>query len=388
MKEISDWKNMEIQKMTNAECAPIMPALDLTAERTHAIPLGELSALGAAFAPLATSIQTALAQTGGSGLYYVNTMGKQMFSTATGFIGSLKDGAGMVGGGQARMIPIAFDPATIAMTAMAATLVGVGRKLDEIGETQKQILSFLEAKERAQLQGNLNALGEVLTNFKYNWNDETYKKIKCAVVLQIKKEAEGSMVLARDRIAERVNKCIRFHSDGIVRENLKELLKKFQDYQLSLYLYAYSTFLEVILLGSFGADFLDSTQKRLCDYAFCYRELYTQCYDIMEHYAKSSVQAESIHALAAASRWMGSTIAKIPVISRSQMDENLIAAGEKLGRHRQDRARSALEVLTSVKKDVTQPFVENLRTINVIYNRSTAYLFDDKNLYLCQTEEA
>ena len=41
------------------------------------------------------------------------------------FIGSLKTSAGLVGGGQAQMMPLAFDPT---MLFMAATLANIDKK--------------------------------------------------------------------------------------------------------------------------------------------------------------------------------------------------------------------------------------------------------------------
>lgn len=55
-----------------------------------------------------------------------------------------------------------------------------------------------------------------------------------------------------------------------------------QDDQLALYLYSYSSFLEVLLLGNFTQPYLESMEKRISDYAPQYRELYTSCYNLLE----------------------------------------------------------------------------------------------------------
>ena len=98
-------------------------------------------------------MQTAVTGAGGSGLYYVNTAGKTMFQMKeTGnFIGSLKTSAGLVGGGQAQMMPLAFDPT---MLFMAAALANIDKKLDSIKEMQQEMMDFLVQKEKAELKGN------------------------------------------------------------------------------------------------------------------------------------------------------------------------------------------------------------------------------------------
>ena len=379
--ELDKRRDTVLQSMMDVACLPAMPDLDLAMNNATKIPLANLSALGVAFQPLTTAIQTAVTGGGGSGLYYVKTKGMQMFSTSEGFIGSLKTASGTVGGGQARMTALACDPT---MLFMAAALMNIEKKLDAIQETQEEILEFLEEKERAVLQGNLNVLGDVMSNFKYNWNNDTYKTNKHILVQQIKKEAEASIILYHDQIAKKLKKRSLIHSDQEVKGTLKKLQAQFKDYQLALYLYSYSTFLEVMLLGNFSEGYLDSVEQRISEYSFQYRSLYTECYSLMEDYSKSSIQSGMLSGLAVASKFMGETIAKVPVISKSQLDENLIEAGGRLGRHGEKRATVALEGLAQTRMSVTLPFVENIRAVNDLYNKPVVYLFDRDNVYIQQ----
>lgn len=369
-----------LEPMMNADLPPVMPEPDL-ATNTQKIPLSNLFALGVAFQPLTAAIQTAISGAGGSGLYYVNTKGMQMFSTSEGFIGSLQTAAGSVGGGQARMTALTCDPT---MLFMAVALMNIEKKLDTIRETQEEILAFLEKKERAVLQGNLNVLNDVISSYKYNWENETFKSNKHILVQQIKKESEASIILYRDQIAQRLKKRSFIHSDQEVNVTLKKLQGQFKDYQLALYLYAYSTFLEVILLGNFSEGYLNGVEHRIADYSFQYRSLYTECSTLMEDYSKSSVQAGMLGGLAAASKFMGETIAKVPGISKSQLDENLIKASGKLGSHCEKRAAVTLDGLAQARATPTLPFIENIRSINDLYNKPVAYLIDEENVYIQQ----
>ena len=381
--ELDKRREASLQTMMDVECLPAVPELDLAISSSNKIPLANLSALGVAFQPLTSAIQTAVTGAGGSGIYFVNTMGKQMFTTSGGteFIGSLKSATGMVGGGQARMTALACDPT---MLFMAAALMNIEKKLEAIQETQEEILEFLEEKERAVLQGNLNVLGDVITNFKYNWDNQTYKSNKHILVQQIKKETEASIILYRDQIAKKLKKRSPIHSDQEVKGTLKKLQAQFKDYQLALYLYSYSTFLEVMLLGNFSEGYLDSVEQRISEYSLQYRTLYTECYNLMEDYSKSSIQAGVLSGLAVTSKFMGETIAKVPVISNSQLDENLIEAGSRLDKHGSKRVTIALEGLAQTRMSVTLPFVENIRAVNDLYNKPVTYLFDSENIYVQQ----
>lgn len=382
--ELDKRQEVSLQAMMYVECLPAVPELDLAMSSATKIPLANLSALGVAFQPLTAAIQTVVgAGAGGSGIYFVNTMGKQMFNFqgSTDYTASLKGPNGGVGGGQAHLIQLPCDPT---MLFMAAALMNIEKKLDAIQETQEEILEFLEEKERAVLQGNLNVLGDVMTNFKYNWDNQTYKSNKHILVQQIKKETEASIILYRDQIAKKLKKRSFIHSDQEVKGTLKKLQAQFKDYQLALYLYSYATFLEVMLLGNFSEGYLDSVEQRISEYSLQYRTLYTECYNLMEDYSKSSIQAGVLSGLAVASRFMGETIAKVPVISNSQLDENLIEAGSRLDKHGSKRATAALEGLTQTRMSVTLPFVENIRAVNDLYNKPVTYLFDSENVYVQQ----
>ena len=373
-----------LEPLMKTSYPPVMPELDLSANTTK-IPLSDLSTLGVAFQPLTAAIQTVVSGGGGSGLYYVNTKGMQMFSTSEGYIGSLKTAAGTVGGGQARMTALPCDPT---MLFMAVALMGINQKLDNIQEAQKEILAFLEEKERAVLQGNLNALNDIMNSYKFNWDNDTFKTNKHILVQQIKKESEASIILYRDQIAQKLKKRSLIHVDQEVNATLKKLQTQLRDYQLALYLYAYSTFLEVMLLGNFEKDYLDSVEQRISEYTYQYRSLYTDCYNLMEEYSKSSIQSGVLGGLAVASKLMGEAIAKAPVISKSQLDENLIKASGKLNRQGEKRTTDALLGLIQNRVSVTLPFIENLRSINDLHNKPTAYLFDGENIYIQQEKSA
>jgi hypothetical protein len=107
----------------------------------------------------------------------------------------------------------------------------------------------------------------------------------------------------------------------------------------------------------------------------------------MEEYSKSSIQSGMLGILATGSRKMGEAIARVPVISNSQLDENLIDAGSRLGRQGNRRADATLAGLAQTRANVTQPFVEHIQTVRDLYNKPVTYLIDGKNVYVRQLAE-
>lgn len=363
-------------------CCPITDDIDLSSPEIIKIPLADISALGVAFKPLTAAVQSIISGAGGSGLYFVNTHGKEMFmkSGGKGFIGALKTAGGAVGGGQAEMLPLICDPTLL---FMSAALMNIEKKLNDILQIQQEIAEFLQQKETARLKGNLNSLIDILNNYKYNWNNAMYKTNKHILVQEIKLDAEQSILFYRKQIASTLQKRILFHTDREVKRILTKLQSQFEHYQLSIYLYAFSSFLEVMLLENFERQYIDNTIKRISEHSDCYESLYSDCFKQMKNYSSSSIQSGLSDGLSAASKAIGNTAAKIPFLSKSRIDESLIETGGKIKKRSAKKTEKTLKPFRDVKESPALPFVENLEAVNRLYNQPTAFLFDKDNLYLC-----
>lgn len=383
--KIQENKNNEIlQMMSNTPIYPILQESEVGVSNYTPLPLSRLSAYGTAFRPLTIAVQTAVGRAGGSGIYYVNTAGKTMFQMkgTNNFIGSLQTSTGMVGGGQAQMTPLACNPT---MLFMAAALANIDKKLDAIQDIQKEMMDFLVQKEKADLKGNLNFLFDVFNNYKYNWNNEMFKNSNHIKVLDIRQEAEKKIAFYREQIIANVNKKSLIHSDQTVNKQLQTVQDQFKDYQLALYLLGFSSFLEVMLLGNFDADYLTGISDKLERYSLNYRELYTKCYDEIESYSSTSVQSSMLKGIAKASTSVGKFVEKIPVISKGQADEALIAAGDKLDELNAGKLKKQMSSLIEHQSNSIRPFVDNIDTVNELYNKPIQLLVDKDNLYISTT---
>lgn len=373
--------NEILQMMNNTSIYPVLKESEVGVSNYTSLPLSRLAAYGTAFQPLITAVQTAVNGAGGSGIYYVNTAGKTMFQMkgTNNFIGSLQTSDGMVSGGQAKMTPLACDPT---MIFMAAVLANVEKKLDSIQDMQKEMMDFLVQKEKADLKGDLNFLFDVFNNYKYNWNNEMYKNSNHIKVLDIRQEAEKKIAFYREQIIAKVNKKSFIHSDQTVNKQLQMVQDQFKDYQLALYLFGFSSFLEVMLLGNFGKDYLTGISEKLEKYSLHYRELYTKCYDEIESYSSTSVQSSMLKGIAKASTSVGKIVEKIPVISKGQADEALIAAGDKLDELNAGKLRKQMSSLIERQSNSIRPFIENIDTVNELCNKPVELLVDKENLYI------
>ena len=376
-------KNEIAIAIMNKEYYPAIIKKDVSIEKHTKLPIAKISALGVAFEPLAAAFQNVLSgggvTTGICRVTIPNGMHLATRTNGTGFLGSALSNTTNQVAGQATLNPLLCDPT---MLFMAVALADINKKLDSIQEMQQELLDFLVQKERSELKGDLNFLADVHNNYKYNWNNEKYKNSNHIKVLDIMQSAERKIDFFREQIASKLNKKALFHSDQEVRKQLGKMQSEFKDYQVSLYLYSFSSFLQVMLLENFDSAYLDGITEKIEDYSFEYRELYAKSYAQIEGYANSSIQSNLLKGLASINKIAGEAISKVPVISKSQIDETLIGTSEKLGRFGTKRTEQTMRQFIEKQSAYVRPFIENINAVNRLYNRPLEILFDKENLYL------
>lgn len=387
-------KSMIMETMSTVEFYPsIVDDEESALENSVQVPWSEVSALGISMAPLANVFQGVL----DTGTAATETLYKAVFDNGGhlaaakggGFRGTVLSNVNNKLMGQARFEavevakdmpnPIAFNPA---MMVMAVALVGIEHKLGDIQETQKEILDLLKEDEKAELKANLLFLTDIVNNYKHNWNNDIYKKSNHVKVLDIRQSAEKSIIKHRDKIKAQIDKKKLIQLDKDVKGKLEDMKSEMQDYQLAVYLYGMSSYLDVMLAEGFESAYLQNVIDKVRNYSIEYRETYTKVYEKLELESDKTVQAALIGGLGKITKVSGKAIAKVPVISKTQLDENLIDAGDNLKQHKDTRGGKRLNVLVSKSSAHVEPFVENLETVNRLYNEPVTLMFDQSNLYI------
>ena len=378
-------RNEMVKVMTTVELAPIAVSNEIAIQKGTKIPLSRITALGAGLQPLASAVQQVVSKRKTVSGYCKVTIpaGTQLaqFKDGSGFLGTALDGSGIAG--QARLNPLKCDPT---MLFVAAVLANIDKKLDAIQETQREMMAFLSQKEKSALRGNLDFLHDVFNNYKYNWNSDKYKTANHVKALDIRQSAGQMIDFYREQIKTRVGKRMLLHTDQDVKKVLVRVTEDFKEYQLALYLYRFAYFLEVLLQENFDAAYLEAITAKIEDFSFRYRELYTEVYLQVEEYSKTSLQSRLFSGLSIANKAAGEAIAKIPVISKSQIDETLIDAGQKLGAYGDRRITETMQQLVERQSGCVSPFVENITMINQMYNQPLSLVFNSEALYIAAGE--
>lgn len=385
-------KNAIIRAMTEIECYPIVQEEVAIQEYTK-VPLCQLSAMGATFASIAPAFQGAIQNAASSGVgetLYRMIIPNGVHGTVNA-VGNITNAGGKIVG-RARFVEAGATAAgTVAqinpaVMLMAIAISTVTKTLDQLEEAQKDIIEFLQLKEKAVLKGNIAVLQEVLDEYKYNLDNEKYKNNKHIQIQEIKRDAEQSIIFCREQIEKKVAKKGFLHSDRDVRSKIQKVQYEFKDYELAMYIFAFSSFMEVMLLENFDSGYLSSVTKKVELYAGQYRELHQKCYELIEGDSKTSVQAYVLKGVAGLNKALGKGIAKIPKISEGQVDEALISAGEKVDSFSEKRTESTMELFASEECSCVSPFIDNINAVNMIYNEPMELLFDRDNVYFRLTE--
>lgn len=379
-------KNELLKAMSATELAPLEVKNEISVQTYSKIPLSRLTALGTGFEPVVSAIQQVTSHGQATSGFYKVTIPKgthlAQFKEKSGFLGTAVGEHGIVG--QAQLNPLLCDPTTL---LAAATLANIDKKLDAIQEVQQEMLDFLAQKEKSALKADLNFLMDIQNNYKYNWNSEKYKAANHAKVLDIRQEAARQIDFYQEQIKKQLGKKALLHSDHDVQKMLEKVLGEFKEYQLALYIYGLAYFLEVVLQENYEKAYLSAIAKRIDEMAFQYREFYSLAYSQIENLSKSSLQAHLFGGLSAINKGAGTAIAKIPGINKSQIDETLIEAGERIGAYKNRRVQTTMQQLLERQSSCVRPFIDNINAVNRLYNEPVTLIFNHDTLYLGSTPD-
>lgn len=380
------------------EFMPLDTDIEIKKKEATRIPLNEIASLGVGFAsipemfgPITQTITIPnhglLEAFNGSGEKIdINTLSR--FKGSQDILGSRMDpikGFEQVhfkeAGSQALEITtdIPYDPTTL---LVAAALMEINKKLDEIQETQQVMFEYLKNKDKAELRGNLETLSDILNNYAFNWDNDTYKNNKHIQVQAIRQNAEQSIIHHRAQIESELDSKGFLHSDRDTKKQLDNMVEELKEYRLAVYLYSFSSFLEVMLLENFDNNYLKSVASNIEDRNNRYKQMYSRCYEIIEDSSTSSIEHIAAKGLAAAGTSLGSFLSKTPVGKHTPVDGALKKAGSYLDVSSDMKVDAFLEELRVMRQSDVKPFVDNINKVNSLYNQPSELLLGEDAVYV------
>ncbi len=369
-------------------------------KKYNKIPLSDIALLGSSFASISPFFRT-VTQTfnygindgiaGKEGIY------KVVFNGLSGNLASAKDGSGYLGTilnngiqGQARLEKIDFAPITSTTTlpvdpaiiAMAIVLNKIDKKLDSIIEIQKEILDFLNKDKESKLLADLDILTDISQNYKFNIENTSYINTKLNLVQNINRHSLANIKFYRSQIEKIINNKDFIHLDVNTDDKMKKILDKFTYYKLSTYLYAFSSFVEVMLFKNFDSNYLKNIIDNIYNVSNEYHLFYTECYNSIEEYSKNSIETHLFNGLSFLSKATGDIISSIPIIDNLQIDDALIDFSKTLTKENEKKVQKSMNDFVNSKDSEIKVFIDNINIIDKVYNQPLELYYDNENLYL------
>ena len=264
--------------------------------------------------------------------------------------------------GDGTLVP-ALNPTVLLLSAI---LITIKEQTSVINDTCNKILTFLKNDKESQIEGDLNVLNNIVKEYKFNWNNKEYRTSHHKLALDIKRSAEQNIIFFKKSI----NSLIKIDKKALVAKTLqerqKELENEFSYFQLSLYIYGFSTFLEVLLLGNFNKDYLTQTSEKLNSYSQEYLEVFNEGLEYLEKTANSSTESKALKGIG-------------DLLLKTKEGSWLNKKGEEINKA---SIKQSLDTFMAFKDDKTQIFRDNINLTEVLFNECKDICFDEDGIYL------
>lgn len=356
------------------------------------MPIAQLGALGAGVASMLPVFRT-ITQTTTipvEGLYRVANAGAgdvlKLARNGNAW-GALKTAAGgskmaqlqAVSGIEATSTAVSvINPATV---MMAVALFSLEQKLGKIEETEQKILSFLNTEKEAEIEADAETLLGMLSQYKFNWDNEMFVQSNHQMTLQIQRTARKNMDSYQKAVSGILGKKV-FPAQSKVNSTMKELQGKFRYYRLSLYTFSMASLLEILLSGNFEEESIRESQRKIEKMSLQYRELYSGCSVFLEKMGKLSLEAHILCGVGSTSDAVGKWIGSIPVVKEGLVDEYLQSKGARIKDHAGEMRTEAMEEFSELRDPQTHVFLEKMDDMIRIYNHTSAIRVEGGQLCL------
>lgn len=358
------------------------------------IPLSKLASLGMIGSLFVEQTQTATTTLNTEGLFSA-VIPKGMH------LASAKDGSGNLGtlldannklAGQARFKEVSGINATQTITApinpaiaaMSLMLLSIDKKLDTIQESQKEIISLIKTKEHGDIKGNIQYLYDILKDLKNHFTDEQYKKEYRLKIHDIIQDSYKYIETYKERLGEAIKKNRRFRISLEINKEVKSLVEDFSYYRLTIFMFAYSHYLEVLLGSRIDEDIIQNELNRLNGVKLQYRKIYTDLYNYLEGLYKSSIDRQAVNVLGSASKGLGKMMNKVPLLEKAPVDEALVNLGQNLQKSNDKVLVKSLENLRNYKQLNVDGFERQYQSLAYMYSGENRIFFDKENLYVSE----
>lgn len=384
LNEEDNKENHSLVEMNNYMLSDVRK--EALSKNTYSLSLSKVSEISPITVSTANNIKTIMEQnpkTSGQ-LYRITNLGKndslKAMRDGKTFWGSIKkiDGSSTM----AKLKEVnpntvmALDP-TVMM--MSVALAGIEQELGEIKELSKKIFSFLEHEKESEIESDLELLNRSISDFRFNLEDEKYLINNHKQVMDIKRTANKNMLFYKKEIKDDLSKDKLFTTNNSMTSIIEDIQKKFRYYRLSLYIYSFSTFMEILLLGNYKNDYLLNKKKELDELDNEYSEVFNNALEYVKKNANKSLEGNVLSGLGSAGKAIGNLAEKVKI---KNVDNWLNEKGDNLKQSGQNIKDDFATKFGDMKESNSRPFINQIEKVDCIYNKTKEIYFDKENIYL------
>ena len=365
----------------------------INSNKALSVPIAELSSLGAGVSSLLPAFNTVTQTTSiaTDGLFRVAnaTAGDTLKMAKNGNAwGAMKTAAG-----SSKMVQLAeagplsattqtvaaFNPATM---MMAAALYSIEKDMKEIAETQKKILTFLEVENESQIEADVESLMEIVTNYKYNWDNELSVASSHKLVMDIQNRARKNMIAYQKKVTDTVSSKQLIVARNKVNAALSDLEKQFKYYRLSLYIFSLASLMEIMLSGNFKEEYIMKVKDEIHNLSDTYRLQFEKASLYLEKLGNAGIETNIVKGIGTAGKAVGKLIGSIPLVKEGSADEFLQDQGTHLQEDAIGMEKKAVKTFAAMGNPGIRVFVEKMEDMIQIYNHTSQTCFDKEKIYL------
>lgn len=365
----------------------------INSKGTLSVPIAELSTLGAGVSSLIPALNTVTQTTtfATEGLYQLANAGiGDVLKVAKNgnFWGAFKtaDGASKFAQLQAAgpltgtiTTAAAINPAIM---MMAVALFTIEKELGNIAEIGKQILSFLEVEKESEIEADVETLMNIIKKYKLNWDNEHFVASNHKLVLDIQRTARKNLNSYQKKIKETLSKKQMIVTQEKVESTLRDIVKKFKYYRLSLYTFSLASLIEIMLSGNFKEEYISGIKVEIESFSVGYRNLFEQCSTNLEKISNVALDTNILKSVGVASKSAGRFISSIPFVNKSSVDEFLKKGGDHLESNAIGVGKKSVKEFAALSNPGTGIFANKMDDMIKIYNYTSEICFDNERIYL------
>jgi len=354
--------------------------------KSYPLTISKLSEISGVAIPTVESIKKITTQKSNNTgkLYRITNLGKndslKAMRDGKTFWGAIKkDGGGSTMAKLKEVNPsgtVILDP-TVMM--MAVALAGIEAELSEIKELNKKIFSFLQHEKESEIESDLEILNRAIVDFRFNLEDEKYLVNNHKQVMDIKRTANKNILFYQKEIKDNILKDKLFTTNNTMNSTIEEIQKKFKYYRLSLYIYSFSTLIEILLIGNYKNEYLLSKKNELDELDREYSSTFNNALEYIKKNANKSLESNVLSGLGSAGKAIGNLAEKAKV---KNVDIWLNEKGDNIKQTGKDIKDSFINKFDEIKESHSKTFINQIEKVDIIYNKTKEIYFDNENIYL------